>query len=88
MQGMMSIITESATTVVNTWKQEIKANNGGALDIAVDSYMKRFSGDIISRACFGSNYSKGHDIFLKLGALQKLVSKKLTSAGLPGLRYD
>ena len=62
MQGMMSIITESATIVVNTWKQEIEANNGGVLDIAVDSYMKRFSGDIISRACFGSNYSKGHDI--------------------------
>ncbi|KAG6431475.1 hypothetical protein SASPL_109554 [Salvia splendens] len=86
-RGMMSIITESATTVVNTWKQEIEANNGGVLDIAVDSYMKRFSGDIISRACFGSNYSKGRDIFLKLRALQKLVSKKLTSAGLPGLSH-
>ncbi|XP_057799330.1 cytochrome P450 714C2-like [Salvia miltiorrhiza] len=43
-RGMMSIITESAHTVVKTWKQEIEANNGGgALDIAVDGYMKRFS---------------------------------------------
>ncbi|KAL1548076.1 cytochrome P450 714C2-like protein [Salvia divinorum] len=86
-RGMMSIITESADTVVNTWKQEIEANNGEVLEIAVDSYMKRFSGDIISRACFGSNYTKGHDIFLMLGALQELVSKKTMSVGLPGLRY-
>ena len=84
----MGIITESADIVVNTWKQEIEGHNGGVLDIAVDSYMKRFSGDIISRACFGSNYAKGRDIFLKLEALQKLVSKKFTSVGLPGLRYN
>ncbi|XP_047947610.1 cytochrome P450 714C2-like [Salvia hispanica] len=86
-RGMMGIITESADIVVNTWKQEIEGHNGGVLDIAVDSYMKRFSGDIISRACFGSNYAKGRDIFLKLEALQKLVSKKFTSVGLPGLRH-
>lgn len=83
----MEIITESAHTVVNTWKREIEANNGGILDIAVDAYMKRFSGDIISRACFGSNYAKGQDIFLMLGALQELVSKKTFAVGLPGLRY-
>lgn len=86
MQGMMDIITESAQTVVNTWKHEIKASNGGVVDIVVDGYMKRFSGDIISRACFGSNYAKGQDIFLMLGALQELVSKKTMSVGLPGLR--
>ncbi|XP_047951317.1 cytochrome P450 714C2-like [Salvia hispanica] len=86
-RGMMIIITESADTVVNTWKQEIEANNSGVRDIVVDSYMKRFSGDIISRACFGSNYTKGRDIFLKLDTLQKLVSKKFTAVGLPGLRH-
>lgn len=86
MQGMMSIVTESAETVVNTWKQEIEANKGGVLDIAVDAHMKRFSGDIISRACFGSSYSKGQDIFLKFGALQELVSKTTMNIGIPGLR--
>ncbi|XP_057799317.1 cytochrome P450 714C2-like isoform X2 [Salvia miltiorrhiza] len=87
-KGMMSIITESAHTVVNTWKQEIEANDGGgALDVAVDGYMKRFSGEIISRACFGSNYTKGQDIFTNLLALQELVSKKTLFVGLPGLRH-
>lgn len=87
MQGMMEIITESAHTVVNTWKREIEANNGGIVDLVIDGYMKRFSGDIISRACFGSNYAKGQDIFVMLGALQELVSKKTMAVGLPGLRY-
>ncbi|KAL3650939.1 hypothetical protein CASFOL_007342 [Castilleja foliolosa] len=87
-KGMMNIITESAVTLVNSWKHEIEAHEGEVLDIAVDDYMKRFSGDIISRACFGSSYSKGKDIFLKFGALQKLMSKKtLSSVGIPGLRY-
>lgn len=82
----MSIITESALTVVNSWKHKIEAHEGGILDISVDNYMKRFSGDIISRACFGGSYSKGQDIFLKLEALQELISKKTMSIGIPGLR--
>lgn len=86
----MSIITESASSLVNSWKDEIETSHGigkNILDIAVDDHMKRFSGDIISRACFGSSYSKGQEIFLKLGALQELISKKTMSVGLPGLRY-
>ncbi|EYU22022.1 hypothetical protein ABFS82_01G037200 [Erythranthe guttata] len=89
-KGMMSIVTESAFTVVNSWRNKIEANDHGGglvLDIAVDDYMKRFSGDVISRACFGSSYSKGQEIFLKLGSLQEIISKKTMSIGIPGLRY-
>ncbi|KAI3473010.1 hypothetical protein Pfo_030093 [Paulownia fortunei] len=86
-KGMTSIITESALTLVNSWKHKVETHEGGILDIAVDDYMKRFSGDIISRACFGSSYSKGQDIFLKFGALQEFMSKKTMSVGIPGLRY-
>ncbi|KAG8375394.1 hypothetical protein BUALT_Bualt10G0095500 [Buddleja alternifolia] len=60
-------------------------HEGGILDIGVDDYMKRSSGDIISRACFGSSYSKGQEIFLKLDALQEVISKKTLSVGIPGL---
>ncbi|KAI3468373.1 hypothetical protein Pfo_025036 [Paulownia fortunei] len=86
-KGMMSIITESALTLVNSWKHKVETHEGGILDIAIDDYLKRFSGDLISRACFGSSYSKGQEIFLKLGDLQELMSKKTLSAGIPGLRY-
>ncbi|KAL0330893.1 UNVERIFIED_CONTAM: cytochrome [Sesamum angustifolium] len=57
------------------------------VEIGVDHCMKRFSGDIISRACFGSSYSKGQEIFLKFDDLQEIMSKRTFSAlGIPGLR--
>ncbi|XP_051151156.1 cytochrome P450 714C2-like [Andrographis paniculata] len=83
-KGMMDIITESALTLVNSWKHEI---DNGALEITVDDYMKRFSGDTISRACFGSSHSKGQEIFAKFGHLQELISSRIASLGVPGLRY-
>ncbi|KAL2544612.1 Cytochrome [Forsythia ovata] len=85
-KGMMNIITESADSLIKSWKREI-STGGGIREIVVDEYMKRFSGDIISRACFGSSYYKGQEIFSKLGALQEVMSKKTLSIGIPGLRY-
>lgn len=84
----MSTVGESARTVVDTWKQEIEANGGRAIDVDVVGYMRRFSREILSRACFGSNYTQGQDIFLMLENLEELVSKKIASMGLPGLRYN
>ncbi|RVX22968.1 Cytochrome P450 714C2 [Vitis vinifera] len=49
---------------------------GGLADIKIDEYMRSFSGDVISRACFGSNYSKGEQIFLRLRALQEAVQER------------
>lgn len=83
---MLDIIAESALMLVNSWKQEIGACNNGILEITVDNYMKRFSGDIISKACFGSSYSKGQEIFLKFGYLEEIISSKMVSLGVPGLR--
>lgn len=42
-----------------------------------------FSGDVTSRACFESSYTKGEEIFWRLGALQKAMSKKKYSV-IPG----
>ncbi|XP_022753894.1 cytochrome P450 714C2-like [Durio zibethinus] len=85
-KGMMNLIVESTFTLLNSWKSRIEAE-GGLADIRIDEYMRSFSGDVISRACFGSNYSKGEEIFLKLRALQEAMSKKNLSTGVPGMRY-
>ncbi|KAG4935112.1 hypothetical protein JHK85_050031 [Glycine max] len=85
-KGMMNIISESAISLLNLWKSRTEAE-GGVADIKIDEYMRNFSGDVISRACFGSNYSKGEEIFLKLGALQEIMSWKNVSIGIPGMRY-
>jgi hypothetical protein len=42
----------------------------------------------LARACFGSNYSKGKEIFSKLGALQMHLSKNFFKIGIPGMRFD
>ena len=85
---MMSLMVESSITLVNSWTNLIESE-GGVADVHVDEYMRSFSGDVISRACFGSNYSEGEEIFSKLNELQELLSKRVFSSGaIPVLRFD
>ncbi|KAL6967892.1 hypothetical protein U1Q18_033701 [Sarracenia purpurea var. burkii] len=81
-KGMMSLVTELAVTMVNSWKSRIE-REGGTAEIKIDEEMRSFSGDVISRACFGSNYSKGEEIFKGLRA----ISTKVLVTGIPGIRY-
>ncbi|XP_019073978.1 cytochrome P450 714C2 isoform X2 [Vitis vinifera] len=83
-KGMIGLITESVDTLLNSWRSKIEAE-GGIADIRIDEHMKSFSGDVISRACFGGSYTKGEEIFLKLKALQEAMSKKAFSF-IPGMR--
>ncbi|XP_047154769.1 cytochrome P450 714C2-like isoform X2 [Vigna umbellata] len=85
-KGMMNIISESAVSVVNSWSNRIEAE-GGVADIKIDECMRNFSGNVISRACFGSNYTKSEEIFLKLTALQELLSWKNLFRRIPGMCY-
>ncbi|GLT80694.1 hypothetical protein SLA2020_521190 [Shorea laevis] len=86
-KGMMNIIVESADILVKSWKSRIESSADGLADINIDEYMRSFSGDVISRACFGSNYSRGEEIFLKLRALQELMSKGTLATRIPGMRF-
>ncbi|KAI3450179.1 hypothetical protein Pfo_006844 [Paulownia fortunei] len=86
-KGMMNMITESTLTLVNSWKTKIDEAKGGTADIKIDQHMRSFSGDVISKACFGSNYSKGQEIFFKLRDLQEAASKKVLATGIPGMRH-
>ncbi|XAR60839.1 hypothetical protein NMG60_11034363 [Bertholletia excelsa] len=85
-KGMMNLITESANTMLDSWSKRVGLK-GGVADIKIDQDMRSFSGDVISRACFGSNYSKGELIFKKLRALQEAASKKVLSSGIPIMRH-
>ncbi|CAK9142346.1 unnamed protein product [Ilex paraguariensis] len=83
---MTNIITDSAITLINSWNRIIEVE-GGIADIKIDQHMRSFSGDVISRACFGSNYSKGEEIFRRIKALEEAESKKVLATGIPGMRY-
>ncbi|KAJ9676382.1 hypothetical protein PVL29_025082 [Vitis rotundifolia] len=84
-KGMIGLITESVDTLLKSWRSKIEAEDGIA-DIRIDEHLRSFSGDVISRACFGSSFTKGEEIFLRLRALQEAMSKKFFS-DIPGMRY-
>lgn len=84
---MTTLMADCSVMVVNEWKSKIDGE-GGIADIKVDDYLRRFTRDVISRACFGSNYSQGEEIFFKIRALQEAMSKKVLSNGFPGMRFN
>ncbi|KAG7946616.1 hypothetical protein I3843_14G049100 [Carya illinoinensis] len=85
-KGMINLIIESTTPLLNSWRSRIETE-GGTADIHIDDYMRSFSGDVIARACFGSNYAQGEKIFLKLRALMGVMSRRGLSTGITALRY-
>ncbi|CAL5398173.1 unnamed protein product [Camellia sinensis] len=83
-KGMVNQMVDSMTAMLKTWENRIEIVGGNA-EIRVDEDLRILSADIISKACFGSNYSQGEKIFLQLRALQKVMSKG--NIGVPGSRY-
>ena len=80
---MVSLMVDTTSTILQSWETRTKDQRGD-VEIRVDEDLTSLSADIISRACFGSSYSQGEKIFLKLHTLQKIRSKGLI--GVPGLR--
>ncbi|KAL6289757.1 hypothetical protein ACE6H2_007267 [Prunus campanulata] len=83
-KGMMDLMVDSTTTLLRSWESKIESEGGIAV-LRVDEDMRCLLADIISRACFGSNYSEGKEIFLKLRTLQRIMSQG--NIGVPGVRY-
>lgn len=81
---MTKLMVESAVSVVNEWNRMIKSE-GGVADIKIDEYLRNFSGEVISKVCFGNNCK---EIITKLRALQEIACKKVVLQGIPGLRLD
>ncbi|KAG2672071.1 hypothetical protein I3760_13G021900 [Carya illinoinensis] len=83
-KGMVNLMVDSTASFLRNWENRT-TNETGIADIKIDEDLICLSVDIISRACFGSNYSQVKEIFLKLKMLQNLISK--TTVGIPGLSY-
>lgn len=86
MQGMWDVIIECVNTLTESWSKIIE-NGGGKAEIMVQSYLRSFSGNIISRVCFGDSYGKGDEVLSKLGQLQIATSKFSLLTSIPGIRY-
>ncbi|KAJ8565777.1 hypothetical protein K7X08_008353 [Anisodus acutangulus] len=81
---MVSLMVESTSKMIELWDEKTR-NSEGILEVKVEDDLKSLSADIISRACFGSSYAQGEQIFLKLQTLQRVMSK--VPIGVPGLRH-
>lgn len=69
---MVGLMVESAESLAEKW--EAQAAGGKMVEIKAEDDLRSFSGDVISKACFGSSYLKGRQIFSKLRTLQKAMS--------------
>ena len=84
-KGMVSLMVDSTRLLLGSWESIIDSE-GGMAAVKIDDDLRSLSADIISRACFGSSYSQGKDIFLKLRQLEKVLIAG--SIGVMGMRYD
>ncbi|CAL1385135.1 unnamed protein product [Linum trigynum] len=84
-KSMVSLMVESTNLVMASWGAAIDRCEGGVADVNIDKDMRSLSADVISRACFGSNYKEGEHIFSKVRELQIVLAKG--HAGIPILRH-
>ncbi|KAA8539725.1 hypothetical protein F0562_026417 [Nyssa sinensis] len=82
-KGMVGLMLESSQPLMTKWEACIEAQGGVMADIRVDEDLRSVSADVISRACFGSSYFKGKQIFSKLRTLQKTISNQSLLFGVP-----
>ncbi|XP_043717055.1 cytochrome P450 714A1-like [Telopea speciosissima] len=75
-KGMVGLMLESGLALIEKWEKRVVESKGGIAEIKVDEDLRDFSADVISRACFGSSYSQGKDIFSKIRVLEKMLSEK------------
>lgn len=79
------MIVESSKQMLRSWESIIE-NGGGAGEILVNDDLRKFSADVISKACFGSSFAEGQEIFSRLRQLQKAMARSNLLLGIPGLR--
>ncbi|KAI6672988.1 hypothetical protein NL676_000894 [Syzygium grande] len=85
-KGMVDMMVESVVSVLEKWESQME-EAGGVASVRINEDLKSLSAEMISKACFGSNYVLGNEIFSKMLALQDLLSKQHAFVGLPGVRH-
>ncbi|XP_061998210.1 cytochrome P450 714C2-like [Rosa rugosa] len=83
-KDMVDLMVDSTASLLRSWESKVESEGGMAL-FRIDQDLRSLSADIISRSSFGSNYSKGKEIFSKLRTLQQVMSQG--NLGIPGLRH-
>lgn len=85
---MVQIMLQSTHLMLQKWSNTVEARGGSVTDFNIDEDLRTLTGDIIAKACFGSSYNKGKEIFSKIRTLQKAMSSQqgLLFSGVPTFR--
>ncbi|XP_030466719.2 cytochrome P450 714A1-like [Syzygium oleosum] len=86
-KGMMDLMVDSAMTMIEKWESMILQSNGTVADMYITEDLNSLSANVIARACFGSSYSEGKQIFAKLRTLQHALAKPDRLFGFHNLRF-
>lgn len=73
---MVGLMVESVESLIGKWEGYIEIQGGNMAEIQVEEDLRCVSGDVISKACFGSSSLNGKRVFAKLRTLQKLMSSQ------------
>ncbi|KAA0055790.1 cytochrome P450 CYP72A219-like isoform X2 [Cucumis melo var. makuwa] len=85
LKGMMPAFNISCSNMIEDWKE--KAANQDSVEVDVWPELQRLTGDVISRAAFGSNFEEGKKIFEHLKQLTLLTLEAMQTLYLPGFRF-
>jgi cytochrome P450 len=88
-RAMVPLMVDAAQPLLRSWEAAIDGakGGGGVTALEVDADIRSFSFDVISRACFGTDHSRGKEIFLRLRALSGLMAETSVIFAIPSLRY-
>ena len=86
LQDTVNIIVESACTLIKSWDNVVKAEDGVA-ELIVDEYVRNFTSEIVSKMMFGNNFFEGMKLFPKLKTLIDIMSTPTLLSGVPFSRY-
>lgn len=83
---MVDYMEESTLAVIRKWESLITESKEGIAEIVLDADVKFLTADVISKACFGSDYAQGNQIFAKLAIMQAALSRPSILFGFLNLR--
>jgi hypothetical protein len=80
---MVNLMLDSTSSMLRTWESRVE-NEGGVSDIKIDEDLRSLSADILSRACFGSDYTypRGRNILKTRNPSKNHVQLKYGSSRL------
>ena len=80
----MDLMSQSALPLLKSWEEKVECGRGIVADIKVDEDFHSYAADVLSRACFGSNYTDGEEICSKITDLQVALPMQSMLARVPG----